>query len=142
MNPAIDSYSAFRENDHRTETGLAGYLRERGVTRVVLVGLALDYCVGFSAIDARACGFEAIVVEEACRAIDSDGSLAAAPRHLPRYRRPGGAQPRRLGPDEKGPARGPGREILSERPPYWAVTGEPIRLGFWFSAIWPCVSRP
>ena len=78
MNPAIDSYSAFRENDRRTETGLAGYLRDRGVGRVVVVGLALDYCVRFSATDAREYGFEAVVVEEACRAIDADGSLAAA----------------------------------------------------------------
>ena len=78
MNPAIDSYSAFRENDKRTETGLAGYLRERGVTRVVLVGLALDFCVRYSAVDARLLGFEAVVIAPACRPIDTGGSLAAA----------------------------------------------------------------
>ena len=78
MNPAIDSYSAFRENDKRTVTGLAGYLRERGVERVVIAGLALDFCVAFSAVDARELGFEAEVVANACRAIDTGGSLAAA----------------------------------------------------------------
>jgi nicotinamidase/pyrazinamidase len=72
----IDSYSAFRENDRRTATGLAGYLRERGFRRVTLCGLATDYCVGFSAIDARAAGFETAVVLDACRGIDLDGSLA------------------------------------------------------------------
>ncbi|MCR6628638.1 MAG: bifunctional nicotinamidase/pyrazinamidase [Magnetospirillum sp.] len=65
----IDSYSAFRDNDRRTPTGLAGYLRERGFRRVVLAGLATDYCVRFSAIDAREYGFEALVIEDACRAI-------------------------------------------------------------------------
>lgn len=75
---AIDSYSAFRENDRRTTTGLAGWLRERGVRRTVLVGLALDYCVRFSAEDARLEGFEAIVLESGCRGIDLDGSVAAA----------------------------------------------------------------
>jgi nicotinamidase/pyrazinamidase len=78
MNPAIDSYSAFRENDKRTVTGVAGYLRDRGVERLFLAGLALDYCVRFSAVDAREFGFEAIVVADACRAIDNAGSLAAA----------------------------------------------------------------
>ena len=77
MNPAIDSYSAFRENDRQTETGLAGYLRDRGTQRVFLVGLALDYCVRFSALDARSFGFEPIVLAGACRAIDNNGSLAA-----------------------------------------------------------------
>jgi nicotinamidase/pyrazinamidase len=72
----IDSYSAFRENDRRTPTGLAGYLRERGFRRVTLCGLATDYCVGFSAIDARATGFETAVMLDACRGIDLDGSLA------------------------------------------------------------------
>jgi len=72
----IDSYSAFRENDRRTPTGLAGYLRERGFRRVTLCGLATDYCVGFSAIDARTAGFETAVVLDACRGIDLDGSLA------------------------------------------------------------------
>ncbi len=70
-----DSYSAFFENDHTTATGLAGYLRERGLTRVLLAGLAYDYCVGYSAIDARRIGFEAVIVRDACRAIDLDGSV-------------------------------------------------------------------
>lgn len=74
--PHIDSYSAFFENDHETPTGLEGYLRTRGVTRLTLVGLALDFCVGFSAIDAARLGFAVTVVEDACRAIDLDGSLA------------------------------------------------------------------
>ena len=73
---AVDSYSAFFENDRVTPTGLAGYLRERGFSRVVLVGLATDYCVAYSAIDARRQGFDAVVVLEACRAIDLGGSLA------------------------------------------------------------------
>jgi nicotinamidase/pyrazinamidase len=76
----IDSYSAFFENDHRTPTGLGGYLRERGFTRVVLAGLATDFCVHFSAMDARKLGFEVRVIEAACRAIDLEGSLAAARR--------------------------------------------------------------
>jgi nicotinamidase/pyrazinamidase len=75
---AIDSYSAFDENDRRTPTGLAGYLRERGLKRVFLAGLATDYCVYYSAVDARREGFEAIVIESGCRAIDLAGSLAAA----------------------------------------------------------------
>jgi nicotinamidase/pyrazinamidase len=74
----VDSYSAFFENDRTTPTGLAGYLRERGFRRCVFVGLALDFCVRYSAEDAVALGFEALVVEEACRAIDMSGSLAAA----------------------------------------------------------------
>ncbi len=74
----IDSYSAFYENDHTTATGLAGYLRERGVTRVFICGLATDYCVHFSALDAARAGFEAVVIEDACRGIDLEGSLAAA----------------------------------------------------------------
>ncbi|MFK7994755.1 MAG: bifunctional nicotinamidase/pyrazinamidase [Granulosicoccus sp.] len=74
----IDSYSAFFENDHSTTLGLTGYLRERGVRRVVCVGLALDYCVRFSAIDARREGFEATVIQSGCRGIDVDGSNAAA----------------------------------------------------------------
>jgi nicotinamidase/pyrazinamidase len=74
----IDSYSAFFENDKQTQTGLAGYLRERGVTNVVLTGLATDFCVYYSAIDAVKCGFKARLNSEACRAIDMDGSLAAA----------------------------------------------------------------
>ena len=74
----IDSYSAFYENDRATPTGLAGLLRERGVARVFLAGLATDFCVSFSALDARRLGFEVCVVLDACRAIDLDGSLAAA----------------------------------------------------------------
>jgi nicotinamidase/pyrazinamidase len=74
--PQIDSYSAFFENDHATPTGLAGYLRERGLTRIFLAGLAYDYCVGYSALDARRIGLPAVVVKDACRAIDFDGSVA------------------------------------------------------------------
>jgi nicotinamidase/pyrazinamidase len=73
----IDSYSAFYENDRRTPTGLAGYLRERGFTRVFLAGLAFDFCVRYSTEDAHREGFMAIVIEDACRGIDVDGSLAA-----------------------------------------------------------------
>lgn len=75
--PAIDSYSAFFENDRVTPTGLAGYLRERGITDLVLCGLATDFCVGFSALDAMTCGFATTVIMDACRAIDLDGSLSA-----------------------------------------------------------------
>jgi nicotinamidase/pyrazinamidase len=75
--PTIDSYSAFFENDRTTPTGLAGYLRERALTRVFLVGLAYDYCVGYSALDARRLGFPAFVVRDACRAIDLNNSVAA-----------------------------------------------------------------
>ncbi|TCD16131.1 bifunctional nicotinamidase/pyrazinamidase [Oricola cellulosilytica] len=75
--PEIDSYSAFFENDHTTPTGLGGYLNERGIAEVVLAGLATDYCVGFSALDAVKCGFKVSVVMPACRAIDLNGSLAA-----------------------------------------------------------------
>lgn len=67
--PGIDSYSAFRENDRETRTGLAGYLRELGVRRAILAGLATDYCVGFSALDAREAGFDVVVIETACRGI-------------------------------------------------------------------------
>lgn len=73
-----DSYSAFLEADGMTPTGLAGLLRERGFRRVYLAGLATDFCVAWSALDATAAGFEAVVVEDACRAIDTDGSLQAA----------------------------------------------------------------
>lgn len=76
--PAIDSYSAFFENDHETPTGLNGYLRERGITSVVMCGLATDFCVRFSAVDAAKLGYDVTVVDDACRAIDLDGSLAAA----------------------------------------------------------------
>lgn len=75
---AIDSYSAFFENDHQTTTGLSGYLRERGIRRVFCAGLALDYCVRFSALDAVNQGFETVVLEAACRGIDMDGSNEAA----------------------------------------------------------------
>ncbi len=75
---AIDSYSAFFENDHRTPTGLEGYLRVRGVTDLTLVGLATDFCVAYSAIDAARLGFRVTVLEGACRAIDLNGSLADA----------------------------------------------------------------
>jgi len=71
----IDSYSAFFENDRETPTGLGGYLEERGLTRVFLAGLAYDFCVGYSALDARRLGFEAIVIKDACRAIDLNGSV-------------------------------------------------------------------
>lgn len=73
----IDSYSAFFENDRRTVTGLAGYLRERGIEAVTLAGLATDFCVAYSALDAARLGFAVRVVEDACRAIDLEGSLAA-----------------------------------------------------------------
>lgn len=76
--PGIDSYSAFFENDHSTPTGLEGYLRSRGVTAVTLVGLATDYCVAYSALDAARLGFAATVLEGAARAIDLNGSLADA----------------------------------------------------------------
>jgi nicotinamidase/pyrazinamidase len=76
--PGIDSYSAFYENDHTTCTGLSGYLRERGFRRVYLCGLATDFCVKWSALDARREGFEVAVIEDACRAIDLEGSLAVA----------------------------------------------------------------
>jgi nicotinamidase/pyrazinamidase len=74
--PQIDSYSAFFENDRVTPTGLAGYLNERKLTRVFLAGLAYDFCVGYSALDARRLGLSAAIVRDACRAIDLDGSIA------------------------------------------------------------------
>lgn len=74
----VDSYSAFVEADRKHQTGLAGYLHERGVQRVFLSGLATDFCVAWSAADGRRAGFEVVVVEDACRAIDTGGSLAAA----------------------------------------------------------------
>ena len=74
----IDSYSAFFENDHTTPTGLEGYLRSRGVEKLVLVGLATDFCVNYSALDAARLGFEVTVIESLCRGIDLDGSLEAA----------------------------------------------------------------
>ncbi|WP_299899590.1 bifunctional nicotinamidase/pyrazinamidase [uncultured Ruegeria sp.] len=75
---AIDSYSAFFENDHQTPTGLKGYFDTRGIDHLTLVGLATDYCVHFSAVDAARLGFGVTVRMDACRAIDMDGSLAAA----------------------------------------------------------------
>jgi nicotinamidase/pyrazinamidase len=77
-NPAIDSYSAFFENDHETPTGLEGYLRSRGITEVTLVGLALDFCVNYSAVDAAQLGFKVNVRTDLCRAIDLNGSLDEA----------------------------------------------------------------
>ena len=80
--PHIDSYSAFFENDRRTSTGLHGYLHERGVDSIVLAGLATDYCVGDSALDAARLGYEVTLIEDACRAIDLEGSLATAIRRM------------------------------------------------------------
>ncbi len=74
----VDSYSAFMEADRITPTGLAGYLRDVGARRIYCCGLATDFCVAWSALDARAAGFEVVVVDDACRAIDLDGSLANA----------------------------------------------------------------
>jgi nicotinamidase/pyrazinamidase len=78
----IDSYSAFYENDRKTPTGLAGYLRERGLSRIFLAGLAFDFCVRYSAEDAHRCGFAVVLVEDACRSIDLGGSVDAARRAL------------------------------------------------------------
>jgi nicotinamidase/pyrazinamidase len=74
----VDSYSAFLEADRKTPTGLEGYLQERGIKRVFACGLATDFCVAWTALDARKLGFGAVVIEDACRAIDSQGSLEAA----------------------------------------------------------------
>jgi len=74
----VDSYSAFYEADAKTPTGLGAYLKQRGIGRVFVAGLATDYCVAFTAFDARRDGFETLVVEDACRAIDLNGSLARA----------------------------------------------------------------
>jgi nicotinamidase/pyrazinamidase len=82
FHPAVDSYSAFTEADRRTPTGLAGYVRERGLRRLFLAGLATDFCVAWSALDARAAGFEAAVIEDACRGIDVEGSLERAWRDM------------------------------------------------------------
>jgi nicotinamidase/pyrazinamidase len=79
---AIDSYSAFYENDKTTPTGLGGYLRERGLARVFLAGLAFDFCVRYSAEDAHREGFSVIVLDDACRGIDIDGSVAATRQRL------------------------------------------------------------
>jgi nicotinamidase/pyrazinamidase len=78
FNRAVDSYSGFREADRRTTTGLAGYLGERGFTRLFLVGLATDFCVNWTALDARAYGFETYVIEDLTRPIDTNGSLPKA----------------------------------------------------------------
>jgi nicotinamidase/pyrazinamidase len=80
--PEVDSYSAFAEADRRTPTGLAGYLRERGLRRLFLAGLATDFCVAWSAMDARRAGFDTLVIEDACRAIDANGSLDQAWRDM------------------------------------------------------------
>ncbi|HKD27729.1 MAG TPA: bifunctional nicotinamidase/pyrazinamidase [Xanthobacteraceae bacterium] len=84
----IDSYSAFYENDRRTPTGLVGYLRERNIAQVFVAGLAFDFCVRYSAEDAVHAGFNAVVIEDACRGIDIDGSVVATQRsfeslHIP-----------------------------------------------------------
>ncbi len=97
----IDSYSAFFENDRATPTGLAGYLHERGLKRVFLTGLAYDYCVGFSALDARCLGLPAFVLRDACRAIDLNGSVAAIEAEFVKTRS-GSSEHRRIFP-------GPGR---------------------------------
>jgi nicotinamidase/pyrazinamidase len=78
----IDSYSAFYENDRKTPTGLAGYLRERGLTNLIIVGLATDYCVAYSALDAAQHGFTTTVLLDGCRAIDLQGSLAEAQKQM------------------------------------------------------------
>ena len=80
--PKIDSYSAFFENDHETVTGLHGYLQARGIDKLTFVGLALDFCVHWSAVDAAKLGYDVKVVESACRAIDLGGSLAAAKKAM------------------------------------------------------------
>ena len=82
FNRGIDSYSAFFENDHKTPTGLEGYLRTREIEKITLVGLATDFCVAYSAIDGAALGFDVTVREQLCRAIDLDGSLAAARENM------------------------------------------------------------
>ena len=78
VNAQVESYSAFTEADRATTTGLAALLKARGIQRVFACGLATDFCVAWSALDARAAGFETYVIEDACRAIDADGSLALA----------------------------------------------------------------
>jgi nicotinamidase/pyrazinamidase len=80
--PKVDSYSAFMEADAKTATGLSGYMKQRGIKTVFVTGLATDFCVAWTAIDARAAGFEVYVVEDACRAIDLNGSLAAAWKNM------------------------------------------------------------
>jgi len=80
--PKVDSYSAFMEADAKTATGLSGYLKQRGIKTVFVTGLATDFCVAWTAMDARAAGFEVYVVEDACRAIDLNGALAAAWKNM------------------------------------------------------------
>jgi nicotinamidase/pyrazinamidase len=80
--PQIDSYSAFFENDRATPTGLGGYLDERNLMRVFLAGLAYDFCVGYSALDARRLGLSAVILRDACRAIDRNGSVARIERQF------------------------------------------------------------
>jgi len=82
FNSNVDSYSAFLEADRTSKTGLDGYLASRGITKVYVAGLATDFCVAWTALDARKFGLEAIVIEDACRAIDTQGSLAAAWRDM------------------------------------------------------------
>ena len=82
FHPKVDSYSGFLEADRKTKTGLEGYLRSRGVKRVYCVGLATDFCVAWTALDARRFRFDAVVIEDACRAIDNAGSLAAAQKAM------------------------------------------------------------
>jgi nicotinamidase/pyrazinamidase len=77
-NKGVDSYSAFKEADRKTDTGLAGYLKARGIKTVFVTGLATDFCVAWTAMDARSAGFNAYVIEDACRGIDLNGSVAAA----------------------------------------------------------------
>lgn len=77
-NKLVDSYSGFQEADRRTKTGLEGYLKERGIARLFITGLATDFCVNWTAVDALAAGFETFVIEDACRGIDTGGSLAKA----------------------------------------------------------------
>jgi nicotinamidase/pyrazinamidase len=78
FHPGVDSYSAFQEADRSTPTGLDGYLKQRGITRLFVTGLATDFCVAWTALDARSAGYETWVVEDATRAIDLEGSLATA----------------------------------------------------------------
>jgi len=82
FHPKVDSYSAFQEADRSTPTGLDGYLKQRGITRLFVTGLATDFCVAWTALDARSAGYETWVVEDATRAIDLDGSLEAAWRAM------------------------------------------------------------
>ncbi len=81
-NGSIDSYSGFMEADRKTSTGLAGYLKERGFRRVFCAGLATDFCVAWTALDAKAAGFDTYLIEDASRAIDANGSLARARQDL------------------------------------------------------------